>query len=103
MKYNLKTEHERREILARLELSFMQINRPTSSFTADEINELVHLTCDINPHLIMGHAIIIQQAGLAKKYITDPNTRQLIDIWCNSDQYAGLSLTDFLNATDTKL
>jgi hypothetical protein len=99
-KYNLKTEHEKREIMARMELSIMQLDK-SWSFTQKEIDELVFLTTRINTSLEMGNAIEINNAGLAHEYASNPNTKQLIDIWCNnSDHYAGLSLTEFLEAIE---
>jgi len=86
---------EKREILARMRLSIIQLDK-SWSFREEDISELVHLTCNINQNLEMGNAVEIYNAGLAHEYASNPNTRQLIDVWCNSDHYAGLSLTEFL-------
>jgi hypothetical protein len=90
---------EKREMMARMELSIMQLDK-SWSFTQEEIDELIHLTCVVNHSLEMGNAVEICKSGLAHKYASDHNTRQLIDTWCNSDHYAGLSLTEFLEAIE---
>jgi hypothetical protein len=92
----------RAKMMALMELSMKQISSG-QNFTAEDINSIVHLTVDVNPNLIMGYAIMIHQAGLSVRYETEPDLRQLIDAWWTSEQYAGLSIKEFLDAVGTDI
>jgi hypothetical protein len=92
----------RAKTMALMELSLKQVSSG-QNFTAEDVNSIVHLTVDVNPNLIMDYAIMIHQAGLSVRYETEPDLRQLLDVWWTSEQYAGLSIKEFLDAVGTDI
>ena len=78
----------------RMQLSIIEkvINK---TFTQDEIDTIVNITCNISPWIIMWQALEILDAGLANKYIEDKELRRIIDLWAKT-RFAELTLKEFL-------
>jgi hypothetical protein len=100
--HTIDEDLKRRKLMVLMELSYIEMNI-VNGFTKEAVAEIVAITCNINNRLSIHAAIEVQRAGLATRYIAEPNIRELADMWFNSNQYAGLSLVEFVTATGTNV